>query len=56
MTTAVVRDHWPALSGKTTALLNAGLSFPLAAEMGQGPIAGVGGLACASGCSPTMPC
>jgi type VI secretion system protein ImpL len=29
--------------GKTTALLNAGLTFPLAAEMGQGPIAGVGG-------------
>ncbi|HET6195019.1 MAG TPA: type VI secretion system membrane subunit TssM, partial [Acetobacteraceae bacterium] len=29
--------------GKTTALLNAGLSFPLAAEMGQSPVAGVGG-------------
>src|SRR5271165_3131025 len=33
----------PPGAGKTTALLNAGLSFPLAAEMGQGPIAGVGG-------------
>jgi type VI secretion system protein ImpL len=29
--------------GKTTALLNAGLSFPLAAEMGQSAVAGVGG-------------
>ncbi len=33
----------PPGAGKTTALLTAGLSFPLAAEMGQGPIAGVGG-------------
>jgi type VI secretion system protein ImpL len=33
----------PPGAGKTTALLNAGLSFPLAGEMGQGPIAGVGG-------------
>jgi type VI secretion system protein ImpL len=33
----------PPGAGKTTALLNAGLSFPLAAEMGQGPISGVGG-------------
>jgi type VI secretion system protein ImpL len=33
----------PPGAGKTTALLNAGLTFPLAAEMGQGPIAGVGG-------------
>src|SRR5262249_55130198 len=29
--------------GKTTALLNSGLKFPLAAEMGQGAVAGVGG-------------
>jgi type VI secretion system protein ImpL len=33
----------PPGAGKTTALLNAGLRFPLAAEMGQGPVAGVGG-------------
>ncbi len=30
-------------AGKTTALLNAGLKFPLAAEMGQSAVAGVGG-------------
>jgi type VI secretion system protein ImpL len=30
-------------SGKTTALLNAGLSFPLAGKMGQAPVKGVGG-------------
>ena len=30
-------------SGKTTALVNSGLSFPLAKDMGKGPIAGVGG-------------
>ncbi|MBV8091752.1 MAG: type VI secretion system membrane subunit TssM, partial [Acetobacteraceae bacterium] len=33
----------PPGAGKTTALLNSGLRFPLAAEMGQDPIAGVGG-------------
>lgn len=33
----------PPGAGKTTALLNAGLRFPLAAEMGQGALAGVGG-------------
>ncbi|HEY1935671.1 MAG TPA: type VI secretion system membrane subunit TssM [Acetobacteraceae bacterium] len=33
----------PPGAGKTTALLNAGLSFPLAAEMGQQAVAGVGG-------------
>ena len=33
----------PPGAGKTTALLNAGLKFPLAAEMGQSAIAGVGG-------------
>jgi type VI secretion system protein ImpL len=33
----------PPGAGKTTALLNAGLSFPLAAEMGQSAVAGVGG-------------
>ncbi|MCC6716965.1 MAG: type VI secretion system membrane subunit TssM [Acetobacteraceae bacterium] len=33
----------PPGAGKTTALLNAGLQFPLAAEMGQGAVAGVGG-------------
>jgi type VI secretion system protein ImpL len=33
----------PPGAGKTTALLNAGLSFPLAAKMGQGAVAGVGG-------------
>jgi type VI secretion system protein ImpL len=33
----------PPGAGKTTALLNAGLTFPLAAEMGQGAVAGVGG-------------
>jgi type VI secretion system protein ImpL len=33
----------PPGAGKTTALLNSGLRFPLAAEMGQSAIAGVGG-------------
>ncbi|MBV8576006.1 MAG: type VI secretion system membrane subunit TssM, partial [Acetobacteraceae bacterium] len=33
----------PPGAGKSTALLNAGLHFPLAAEMGQGAVAGVGG-------------
>jgi type VI secretion system protein ImpL len=33
----------PPGAGKTTALLNAGLRFPLAAEMGQSAIAGIGG-------------
>ncbi|MFH5926814.1 type VI secretion system membrane subunit TssM [Roseomonas xinghualingensis] len=33
----------PPGAGKTTALLNAGLKFPLASEMGQGAVAGVGG-------------
>jgi type VI secretion system protein ImpL len=33
----------PPGAGKTTALLNSGLNFPLAAEMGQGAVAGVGG-------------
>ncbi len=33
----------PPGAGKTTALLNAGLRFPLAAEMGQGAVSGVGG-------------
>jgi type VI secretion system protein ImpL len=33
----------PPGAGKTTAVLNAGLRFPLAAEMGQDAIAGVGG-------------
>lgn len=33
----------PPGTGKTTALLNAGLEFPLAAELGQAPVPGVGG-------------
>jgi len=33
----------PPGAGKTTALLNSGLRFPLAEQMGQGAIAGVGG-------------
>ena len=33
----------PPGAGKTTALLNAGLNFPLAAELGQGAVAGIGG-------------
>jgi type VI secretion system protein ImpL len=33
----------PPGAGKTTALLNAGLHFPLAAEMGRGALSGVGG-------------
>ena len=33
----------PPGAGKTTALLNAGLKFPLAAELGQSAVAGVGG-------------
>jgi type VI secretion system protein ImpL len=30
-------------AGKTTALLNSGLSFPLSAKLGSGPVAGFGG-------------
>jgi type VI secretion system protein ImpL len=30
-------------SGKTTALMNAGLTFPLAGKMGQAPVKGIGG-------------
>lgn len=33
----------PPGAGKTTALLNSGLNFPLAAEMGEGAVAGVAG-------------
>ena len=33
----------PPGAGKTTALLNAGLHFPLAAELGKGAVSGVGG-------------
>jgi type VI secretion system protein ImpL len=33
----------PPGAGKTTALLNAGLRFPLAEQMGQGAVSGVGG-------------
>jgi type VI secretion system protein ImpL len=33
----------PPGAGKTTALLNAGLRFPLAEQMGQGAVAGIGG-------------
>ena len=33
----------PPGAGKTTALLNSGLRFPLAEKMGQGAVAGVGG-------------
>ena len=33
----------PPGAGKTTALLNAGLTFPLAAELGRAPIPGAGG-------------
>jgi type VI secretion system protein ImpL len=33
----------PPGAGKTTALLNSGLRFPLAKQMGQGAVAGVGG-------------
>ena len=33
----------PPGAGKTTALLNAGLEFPLAAQLGPGAVAGVGG-------------
>src|SRR5205807_1563936 len=33
----------PPGAGKTTALLNAGLRFPLASDIGQGAVAGVGG-------------
>ncbi len=39
----MVCDHRTTRSGKTTALLNAGLRFPLAAKMGTDPLAGVGG-------------
>jgi len=45
---ALYEQPWYAIigppgAGKTTALLNAGLRFPLADEMGQGAVAGVGG-------------
>ncbi len=45
---ALYRQPWyviigPPGAGKTTALLNAGLTFPLADELGQAPLAGVGG-------------
>jgi len=45
---ALRRQPWyviigPPGAGKTTALLNAGLRFPLSSELGQGPVAGVGG-------------
>src|SRR5207302_3715865 len=30
-------------AGKTTALLNSGLNFPLAGKLGRGPVRGVGG-------------
>ncbi|MGY2499106.1 hypothetical protein, partial [Klebsiella pneumoniae] len=33
----------PPGSGKTTALVNSGLNFPLAAQLGAGAIRGVGG-------------
>ena len=45
---ALYEQPWYAIigppgAGKTTALLNAGLEFPLAGELGPGAIAGVGG-------------
>ncbi|GAC1346454.1 MAG: type VI secretion system membrane subunit TssM [Acetobacteraceae bacterium] len=45
---ALYEQPWYAIigppgAGKTTALLNAGLTFPLAAQMGRGALAGVGG-------------
>ena len=45
---ALYEQPWYAIigppgAGKTTALLNAGLEFPLAAAMGAGAVAGVGG-------------
>lgn len=45
---SVYEQPWYAIigppgAGKTTALLNAGLRFPLAEAMGQGAVAGVGG-------------
>ena len=33
----------PSGSGKTTALVNSGLSFPLADKLGKDPVRGVGG-------------
>ena len=48
----------PPGAGKTTALLkkNAGLSFPLAAEMGQSAVPASAARACATGGSPRPPC
>src|SRR5258708_36860465 len=43
VSTTVVRHHGPPGAGKTTALLNSGLHFPLAEEMGQEVVPGVGG-------------
>ena len=45
---ALYKQPWyviigPPGAGKTTALLNAGLTFPLAATMGEAPLQGVGG-------------
>ena len=46
----------PPGAGKTTALLNAGLKFPLAAEMGQGASPALAEPGFAIGGSPTTPC
>ena len=46
----------PPGAGKTTALLNAGLKFPLAAEMGQARSPASAARACATGGSPRTRC
>ncbi len=46
----------PPGAGKTTALLNAGLSFPLAEQMGQAAWPASAAPGCATGGSPTTPC
>lgn len=45
----------PPGSGKTTALVNSGLHFPLAAQLGAGAVRGVGVRATATGGLPTRP-
>lgn len=45
----------PPGAGKTTAIVNSGLKFPLAEEFGTASLGGVGARATVTGGSPTMP-
>jgi type VI secretion system protein ImpL len=46
-------SDWAAGLGRTTALVNSGLNFPLADKFGKDAVRGVGGHATATGGSPT---